>query len=267
MRRPFGERDMRRQVVEEPVSASAVWSLRIATFALAVAAVGIVITRFQLVDVPAGLSVFGSAVILACVALLLSGTAAVVIWRTGRRGVAKALGGAFLAAVLLAWPGWLAGQAIRLPVLNDVTTDIADPPQFSLSRRATDARDGRSPASPSSFVRQQQRAAYPGVQPILLELEADEAYQIVLKAVQASGWKISDQSAPGGRSGLGHVDAVARTLVMGFPDDITIRIKPLAGQTKIDIRSASRYGRNDFGVNARRIEQFAQEMQNQIDTK
>jgi uncharacterized protein (DUF1499 family) len=258
---------MRRQIIEEPVSRAAVWSLRLSIFALAVAAVAVVVIRFQLVDVPAGLAVFGSAIIIDCVALLLAGSAAVVIWRTGRRGVGPTLSGAFLALVLLAWPGWLAAQAVRLPVLNDVSTDIADPPQFSLSRKATEARGGRTPLNPSALVRQQQRAAYPGVQAMLLELEADEAYQLVLKAVVARGWKIVDQAAPGGRGGLGHVDAVARTLVMGFPDDITIRIKPLAGQTKIDVRSASRYGRNDFGVNARRIENFAQEMQNQIDTK
>ena len=54
---------------------------------------------------------------------------------------------------------------------------------------------------------------------------------------------------------------------MGFPDDITIRIQPLAGQTKLDVRSASRYGRNDFGVNARRIERFAEELQTQLDAK
>ena len=54
---------------------------------------------------------------------------------------------------------------------------------------------------------------------------------------------------------------------MGFPDDITIRIKPLAGQTRIDVRSVSRYGRNDFGANAKRIGAFAQELQNQLDTK
>ena len=258
---------MRRQIIEEPVSRAAIWSLRLAVFALAVVAVAVVVTRFQLVDVPAGLAVFGSAIVIDCVALLLAGSAAVIIWRTGRRGVGPALAGTFLALVLLAWPGWLAAQAVRLPVLNDVTTDIADPPQFSLSRKATDARDGRTPLNPSPLVRQQQRAAYPGVQAILLELDGDDAYQVVLKAVVARGWKIIDQAAPGGRGGLGHIDAVARTLVMGFPDDITIRVKPLAGQTKIDVRSASRYGRNDFGVNARRIEQFAQEVQNQIDTK
>ncbi|MDE2362331.1 MAG: DUF1499 domain-containing protein [Hyphomicrobiales bacterium] len=258
---------MRRQIVEEPMSVSAVWSLRLSVFALAVAAVAALVIRFRIVDAPAGLAVFGSAILLACVALLLALSAAVVIWRTGRRGLSSAIGGAALALALLAWPGFLAAQAIRLPVLNDVTTDIADPPQFSLSRVATEARAGHTPTNPSALQREQQRAAYPGVQAILLELEADEAYQVVLKAVQASGWKIIDQSPPGGRGGLGHVDAVARTFVMGFPDDITIRIKPLAGQTKIDVRSVSRYGRNDFGVNARRIEQFAQEIQNQINTK
>ena len=258
---------MRRLIVEEPLSQAAVWSLRLSVFALAVAAVAVVITRFQLVDAPAGLAVFGSAILIDCLALLLAGTAAVVIWRAGRRGVAHMLGGVALSAALLAFPGYLALQSLRLPVLNDISTDIADPPQFSLSRRATEARNGLNPRVRATSERQPQRAAYPGVQPILLELEGDEAYQLILKAVQALGWKIIDQSAPGGRAGLGHIDAVARTLIMGFPDDITIRIQPLAGQTKIDVRSVSRYGRNDFGVNAGRIERFAEELQTQLDAK
>ncbi len=258
---------MRRLIVDEPLSQAAVWSLRLSVFALAVAAVAVAATRFQLVDVPAGLAVFGSAILLDCVALLLAGTAAAIIWRTGRRGLSQMFGGILLSLALLCVPGYLAVQSLRLPVLNDISTDIADPPQFSLSKRATEARNGRNPRARATAERQQQRAAYPGVQPILLELEGDDAYQLILKAVHALGWKIIDQSAPGGRAGLGHIDAVARTLVMGFPDDITIRVQPLAGQTKIDVRSVSRFGRNDFGVNARRIERFAEELQTQLDAK
>ena len=52
---------------------------------------------------------------------------------------------------------------------------------------------------------------------------------------------------------------------MGFADDITIRIRPLAGQSRIDIRSASRLGRHDFGANAKRIAAFAEELQTQLD--
>ena len=258
---------MRRVIIDEPLSQAAVWSLRLSVFALAVAAVAVAVTRFQLVDVPAGLAVFGSAILLDCVALLLAGTAAAIIWRTGRRGLSQMFGGIVLSLALLSVPGYLAVQSLRLPVLNDISTDIADPPQFSLSKRATEARNGRNPRARATAERQQQRAAYPGVQPILLELEGDDAYQLILRAVQALGWKIIDQSAPGGRAGLGHIDAVARTLVMGFPDDITIRVQPLAGQTKIDVRSVSRFGRNDFGVNARRIERFAEELQTQLDAK
>jgi uncharacterized protein (DUF1499 family) len=48
---------------------------------------------------------------------------------------------------------------------------------------------------------------------------------------------------------------------------VTIRLRPLAGQTRIDMRSASRVGRHDFGANARRIQRFAQEVQAQLDAR
>ena len=258
---------MRRVIVEEPLSQAAVWSLRLSVFALAVAAVAVAGTRFQLVDVPAGLAVFGSAILLDCLALLLAGTAGVIIWRTGRRGLAPMFGGVLIPVPLLFSPAPRGEQALPPRVPTDIPPHTTAPPQFSLSKRATEARNGRNPRVRTTAERQQQRSAYPGVQPILLELEGDDAYQLILRAVQALGWKIIDQSAPGGRAGLGHIDAVARTLVMGFPDDITIRVQPLAGQTKIDVRSVSRYGRNDFGVNARRIERFAEELQTQLDAK
>ena len=87
------------------------------------------------------------------------------------------------------------------------------------------------------------------------------------KAVEARKWRVVDQVQPGGRTRIGHVDAVDRTLVMGFPQDVTIRLRPLAGQTRIDIRSASRIGKHDFGDNARRIQRFAQELQVQLDAR
>jgi uncharacterized protein (DUF1499 family) len=96
---------------------------------------------------------------------------------------------------------------------------------------------------------------------VLLDLEADDAYKAVLKIAAAKHWQIVEQIPPGGRSGIGHVDAVVRGLVLGLRDDVTIRIRPLAGQTRVDIRSVSRVGRHDFGNNANRIEQFAAALQ------
>ncbi|MDE2578687.1 MAG: DUF1499 domain-containing protein [Hyphomicrobiales bacterium] len=258
---------MRRLILEEPVSKAAEWSRSTAVFAAAVALVSLIIIRGQFVDVTAGVSVFASAVFLACVALLLAGAAFAVIWRTGRRGLGQALAGAVLALALLAVPGFYAARAIMLPVMSEVSTDLADPPQYSMSAAALAARGGHTPEEQTLAQRTAQREAYPNVQAILLELDADEAWQLVLQAVQARGWKIIEQTPPGPKGQAGHIDAVDRSLIMALPDDIAIRVKPLAGQTKIDLRSASRYGRNDFGANAQRIEQFAQEVQNQLDDR
>ncbi|PPD03955.1 MAG: hypothetical protein CTY36_07350, partial [Methylocystis sp.] len=98
-------------------------------------------------------------------------------------------------------------------------------------------------------------------------LDTDEAYALVLKTAKARGWTLVDKRPPGGRSGDGHIDFIDKTLVMGFDDDITVRFKPLPGQTRIDLRSASRYGRHDFGVNAKRIAAFAEELQSQLDAR
>jgi hypothetical protein len=40
---------------------------------------------------------------------------------------------------------------------------------------------------------------------------------------------------------------------MGFRDDIAIRIRQTGQGSRVDVRSASRYGRHDFGTNAARV--------------
>src|SRR5947199_6509783 len=115
---------MRRLIIEEPYSHAALWSRRLAFFSLAVGAIAVLLARSQAVDPTATLSVFAGAVLVACVALLFAGTAAVVIWRTGRRGAGIVASGVFLAALLLCYPAYLAANAVRLPLLNDVSTDL-----------------------------------------------------------------------------------------------------------------------------------------------
>jgi uncharacterized protein (DUF1499 family) len=255
---------MRRIIIEEPYSDTALWSRRLALFAAAVVGMGLVLARAGL-DPTAVLAVIGSAIVIACLAVLCAGAATVAIWRTGRKGVGVLAIGSFLAILVLAYPTYLAVQAIRLPVLNDVSTDLDDPPAFSLSRRAMGARRDWVPPSVPAAVRQAQAKAYPDVQPILLDLDGDEAYQTVLRAVFARHWKIIEAIPPGGRLGLGHVDAVDHGLIFGFADDIAIRIRPLAGQTRVDVRSVSRVGRHDFGANAQRIEAFTDELKTEAD--
>ncbi len=258
---------MRRLILEEPVTRAAIWSRRLALFSVALCLIAVLLLRTRATDVTAGMSVFGFAILSACLAVLLAGAAVAVIWRTGRRGMGLAVSGVFIAALVLAWPAWLAVKAVSLPMLNDITTDIKDPPSFARSSRALAARNGHVPAELASEQRAEQPRAYPTVQPIIIDVDATETFQMVLRAAAALGWEIADQVTPGGRRGDGRIDAIDRTFIMRFPDDVVVRVRPLAGQTRIDVRSASRYGRHDFGANARRIEKFAQEMQVQLDAR
>ncbi|ATQ70176.1 DUF1499 domain-containing protein [Methylosinus trichosporium OB3b] len=250
-----------RQIPEEPVSNAAVWCRRLGLFSVPVAAIAVALARTHAVEPQASLAVVGGAILIALIAMLLFFAACVIIWQTGRRGLGDALIGFLLAALTLGYPAYLAAEAVRLPVLSDISTDLADPPQFSLSSAALRARQSYRPRAFSPDAAEAQRAAYADIEPIVVDLEADEAFQLVLDTAKKRGWRIVDQRPPNGRSGVGHIDFMDRTLVMGFDDDITVRLRPLAGQTRIDMRSTSRNGRHDFGANAKRIRQLAEELQ------
>lgn len=258
---------MRRTLPPEPWSQAALWSRSVAVFAATVGILSVLLVRLKILAPVSALASLGAAVALALVALLLVGTAGVVIWRTGRRGAGAAFGGGLIALLTLAWPAWLAFEAVRLPVLSDVSTDVSNPPHFSLSSAAYSAREGFQPGGVRPKSPEVQRAAYPDVEPIVVDLDADEAFALVLRTAKAIGWKVVDQRPPGGRTGEGHADFVDRTLIMGFDEDVTVRLKPLPGQTRIDLRAASRYGRHDFGANAKRIAAFAEELQTQLDAR
>ena len=115
---------------------------------------------------------------------------------------------------------------MRLPWLNDVSTDLAAPPPFSASAAARAARGGFTHADPSPQIRDAQRRAYPGVQPTMLDLDPEAAYKLVLQTVQARRWRIIEATPPKGRFGVGHIDAVATSRIMGLPADVAIRIRP-----------------------------------------
>ncbi len=248
---------MRRLLIEEPVSRLAIWSRRAAVFALALAIVAVLAARLAGVQPLGALAVFGAALTFALLAILFAAAAAVAIWRTGRRGAGQAAVGFALALALLAFPAYLAYRATTLPAINDISTDVAEPPSFMISLRAREARAGPPPPTSSEATRAAQRAAYPDIQPVMVDLEALQAYQLSLRIARDLGWRIVDSTPPNLRGdGVAHIEAIDRSLLFGFSDDIAIRIRPLANQTRIDLRSVSRVGKHDFGVNARRIRKF-----------
>ena len=123
--------------------------------------IAIALSRMRAADPPAALSVFAAGLVIAMLAWMLAGSAAVVIWRGGLRGAGQALFGFALAAALIAYPGYLGVEAFALPPINDVSTDLASPPTFLISTKARAARVGAEPPPSSEETRAAQRGAYP----------------------------------------------------------------------------------------------------------
>ncbi len=252
---------LKRRLSPEPIAAVADRSRWSAGFAAVLAVIAVLLGRSGSVDPRAAIAVLASALLFALAAIVLALWSVVVIWRTGRRGTARASAGFVLALATLAYPAYLAALAARLPDINDVSTDPAAPPPFSNTPLARGARGGFVHADPPPETVEAQRRAYPGLAPVVLDLGGDEAYDLILKTVKARNWRVVEAVPPKGKFGSGHIDAVATTRIMGLPDDLAIRIRPLSGQTRVDIRSASRFGRSDFGANAARIQSLSDDLQ------
>jgi uncharacterized protein (DUF1499 family) len=250
-----------RRIPVEPMTRLAPLSRWLALAAAATALVAVGGVRFGGVPPLNGLALFSAAIAGAALAAVAAGGALSSIWRHGGPGASLAVKGLLLAALVLGPAAWFGGLAVRLPMLNDVTTDVADPPSFGRSRAAVDARGGLVIREFDAATAQDHQDAWPDLQPILLDQSPEESLALALRAATNLGWRVLDSAAPAGRTGVGRIEATARSLVFGFTDDITIRIRPGVNETRIDLRSASRIGRHDFGANARRIQAFQREIE------
>jgi uncharacterized protein (DUF1499 family) len=143
--------------------------------------------------------------------------------------------------------------AQSVPPIHDITTDTADPPLFEA---VLPLREGLNPVDYDPEVGAQQRAAYPEIVPLTLDIGQEQAFRLALAAAEDSGWDIVAESAAAGR-----IEATDTTRWMGFKDDIVILVRPNGAGSRIDVRSVSRVGRSDIGTNARRIVNYLQRLQ------
>jgi uncharacterized protein (DUF1499 family) len=239
----------RRRMTEDPVSRLAIWARRLALFALVAVVLSIIVVRSGLLEIEPALATFGGALVLAAIAILLAFGALIFIWRDGLGGLGYAVSALAIGLAILAYPAYLGLKAYRLPAIADVTTDPIDPPRFEAIARIR-PRVANPVVYAGLYAAEQQRNAYPDVEPLLLEASPTTAYEGVLAVVTRHKWRIVDSREPIARRRDGHIEAVARTPIMGFRDDIVIRIRPNGDGARVDVRSASRYGRHDFGTNA-----------------
>jgi uncharacterized protein (DUF1499 family) len=239
----------RLRALEEPPSRLAVWARRIAVFSLAVAALAIIIERADLLEIIPVLVTFGAALVLAMLSMLLAFASFVALWINGGPGFAQAIVAVLIGAGLLGYPGYLAYKGYRLPAIKDVTTDPIDPPRFEVVARL---RPPNSSLYPGLATAELQKGAWPDIEPLLVNVTPKAAFDGAVAIITKRKWRIVD-SRPPLPNREGHIEAIARTPIMGFRDDVVVRVRPAREGAKIDIRSASRYGTTDFGANATRV--------------
>lgn len=242
----------RRRISEEPISRLALWARRLALFSLVAALVSIIIVRSGLLEIVPALATFGGALVFALAAMVLAGAAFVVIWREGLGGFRSAMLAMAIGTALLAYPAYLAIKAYRLPPMVDVTTDPANPPQFE-----TIARLRPRGANPVTYggaaAAQKQQQAYPDIGPLVVTTSAQQTYDAALAIITKRRWFIVDNRPPQAGRREGHIEAVSRTPIMGFREDVVVRVRADGDGARLDVRSASRYGTHDIGSNASRI--------------
>lgn len=152
-----------------------------------------------------------------------------------------------LAALAVLWFG--ASTALRAaPYINDITTTPDDPPKF---RKLAEMQKGRDMSYPASFA-EAQKKAYPDLAPLRMPVSPDQAFAEVGRAARSMPrWEIVTED-PKGRV----LEAIARTRLMRFKDDVVVEVRPDGSGSAVHMRSKSRLGKSDLGANAARIRRF-----------
>ena len=192
----------------------------------------------------------GLAAIAVALVALVAGRRINSAWAIGIGILALIIGGA------IAYVPWHYSQMRGIyPGIHDITTDWENPPEFVAILPLRQAAEANSVAYEGAKISDQQRRAYPDIAPLTLDLAPAEAFTRALKAAEGLGWTIVASDSPAA-SGTGRIEASQRSRWFGFTDDVVVRIAPAGSGSRIDVRSVSRVGRGDFGVNAARISRY-----------
>lgn len=169
-----------------------------------------------------------------------------------RVGRPKAVAGivlGLLVAVPVGFTMWR-WMSMPYPEINDITTDYDNPPAFIQppGLTADSMKYDRARFEPA------QSKGYPKLDPLRLDEKPDDAFAKVKAAANTMpGWVIVYVD-PATRT----VEGVETSYLFRFKDDFVIQVRPGPDPngSLVEMRSRSRDGKGDFGVNYKRIRGF-----------
>lgn len=289
------------EAIETP---KAGWRMKVAVFSLAVSifavlwfAIAALGTKFGLWPWQVGLGQMtigiGPGIALLALGLSLVAQVIALIKAPRKQAFILALAATLIAAFCMFRLAGLGAQANSLPPLHDIQTDWADPIQFSSDLMAAreaegetnpvldaptipDYAEARWPGTAGRLVSEVQEESeekegaegtvYPTLESIYFSQSPDEIATLTERMMRKRGWKIVTP-APVDGNALDQVqlEATATSGWFGFKDDVAVRIRPVDGATRVDIRSTSRVGLSDLGANSKRVYALMIELEDRAD--
>lgn len=230
------------------------WAFVLVLLGLLVAAGGLTLARYDIIPKLSGLlSMVISGGFAALAALLgLIGLVMGFMHRSATKKVA-------LVALVVggAYAGYLGSRAAiarSVPPLHDISTDLSDPPSFgTLTLRA----DNLAGVETIENWRRQHATAYADIRSVTINRPPEQVFTQAEQLARSRGWAIASANR-----GAGQIEATASVSYIRYQDDVIIRLRPTneGAGTIVDMRSVSRVGVSDLGMNAKRIREFMAEL-------
>jgi uncharacterized protein (DUF1499 family) len=225
-----------------------------ALIALALILAGVIGAHFNLTAPFLGFQLFLLGLLFGVLALILG---LIGLFRTRRPQWRSAHGRAvvatYLGVILTALLVYLAVGARGYPAINDITTDVNNPPEFV--HAATFAQNhGRNLAYDKAKYAQRQLQGYGAVGPLQLAQDPDQCFKEAgTLASDMHGWRVTYTDAS-----TQTIEGVATTSLFHFNDDFVIQCRPAptGNGSLVEMRSKSRDGEGDVGTNYKRIQAF-----------
>jgi len=217
---------------------------------------------FGLLTLTWGVRVLLGAAAFAVVAVLLA------LLVAPRRGALAALIALIVPLCGVGYGLYVRVQAQDIPPIHDLSTDLDDPPSFSLAvieaRAAIPQSNGLDLAAKRTgdgrSYAEVQREGYPDITHISTGLAPNLVWEMARVLAQEQGLRIGHADV-----GSGVIEATEATFWYGFTDDIVIRVRSEGTGARVDMRSVSRVGVSDLGANAARMRPYLRELRTRIE--
>lgn len=226
-------------------SKSAIWSRRLASFALALLLVATPLHIFDLIPSDAFAISLALGLGAAALALGLGIFAYVRLWFTGDKGWRPASFGVAFGLICLAPAAFAGYLAVSYPSTSDVSTALLSPPELIMAA-----------GTPMEIDPESVLISYPNLITRFYQIPTSVLHELAQSLARQRGWQIISSSAPQGDESGGSLNAIRRSL-LGWSNEIALRISPGPMGALIDLRAASLFPTpHDLGDNGRAIEGF-----------